>query len=1421
MTVVIPRGADPVLEATVPMAGASASPEASTIATSAVAIPVAKTIPAHPGARREPTAAEGPLPGIAALALPPDFLEQIADLAAQRVAFTLPDGRQAEGSIELQRRDGDGLLLVQGRLSAPGPGFYFFTRETLPGVAGALGGSVRFDGSEVAYRIDPTGKDGTPMLVAHQLDQVICRNFPAPAPDPADSPAPTDRNLNAPPSHPTDIAFPEYQEGIVPLQSLPGAAAVIYIDFDGEKGPLVGWGNYDAEAPPGVGNERIKEIWQRVAEDYQGFNINVTTDRLVFDKAPLNSRQHVLISTTTTAAPNNGGVAQFYSFNSTYDIVCWVFYTNYQTNQRLADVVSHEVGHTLGLSHDGQNPPGGAQVVYYAGQGSGETAWAPIMGAGDRQILSQWSKGEYANPSNTEDDLAIITNNNNSLDYRADDYGPVLATAGYLEILPDNSVSNGGILEERTDVDAFRFVTSGGAVSLTASGVNQGADVDLLAEIYDSSNNLVASANPANALNATVSANLGAGEYTLRVSGVGLGDPLVDGYSDYASNGAYLITGTVAGGVKPDRFSVVENSANGTPVGNVNPRGSHGANPLSFAIASGNAGGAFAINPTSGAITVANPGQLDFETLSTQWDDPATIQLFVAITDSVNPAKNESIRVVVSVTSVNEAPILTGGAVTILEHTAVGTAVFQVSGSDPDHFDFPRFSIVAGNTGGAFALDAESGQITVAADLEASLVSTYNLSIRATDQAVPAATATSVVTIQVLNIPNGYSAGSIVRTYFGNIGGTTLDTLTNNSNFPGNPDTEEYLTSFDGIQHGDNYGSMVRGYLIPPVSGSYTFWISTDDYGELRIGTDANPAGATVRAAVNGYSDRFQWTKYPAQQSAPITLTAGTPYYIEARQKEAGGGDHVQVAWQGPGITQQIIPGAHLAPYRQNYAPQIPAATFKVREGTYGGAMIGTVTVKDANPSDGHSFSITGGTGAAAFNLAPTTGKLSVKTGTVLNAATTPSYTLTVSAIDSGSPALTGTATLTVNVVNASAVTVNGIVQEIWEDINGNNLAPFLSDPRYPDWPNNTRTLAAFDTVTYYSDFYGSRIRAYVIPPVSGAYTFYIASDDEGRLLLSNSSDPAGATPIANVPTYSARNEFTKFPAQTSAPVNLVAGQRYYIEALYKDGCCDDFVQVAWTGPGIASRTIIPGSALQAFDINLPPMFGHGSYSFTTKTTAPNGTVVGTVAASDPTGDGLTYAILGGNIFGAFGIDPQSGAISVIKSTGLHGGLTVTLQIGVQDDGTGGLYSLKTDTATATISIVDPPPIEQWTLAKFGANPAPGTAGYLDNPDHDAWVNLLEYALGLNPLLPDSGGLIADLETIGADKFLRLTVTKNPTAFDIQPIVEVSGDLSAPVPWTSAGTTVEIDNPTTLQVRDNTPVSAAAQRFIRLKVPPP
>src|SRR4030095_5463619 len=102
---------------------------------------------------------------------------------------------------------------------------------------------------------------------------------------------------------------------------------------------------------------------------------------------------------------------------------------------------------------------------YFAGQGSGNVSWAPIMGVGYYNNVTQWSKGEYPDANQTQDDVAIITG---KLTTRADDHANAIGagatalvvgadgsvTASNPETDPDNAQpKNKGILQSRTDVD--------------------------------------------------------------------------------------------------------------------------------------------------------------------------------------------------------------------------------------------------------------------------------------------------------------------------------------------------------------------------------------------------------------------------------------------------------------------------------------------------------------------------------------------------------------------------------------------------------------------------------------------------------------------------------------------------------------------------------------------------------------------------------------------------------------------------------------------------------------------------------------------------------------------------------------------------------------------------------------------------------
>ncbi|HEX7261938.1 MAG TPA: hypothetical protein VF258_08995, partial [Luteolibacter sp.] len=276
--------------------------------------------------------------------LAPDFLDRIVN--GKAVAFTLPDGSQAEGTVEMSERDAQGILRVQGRLTRPAAGRYFLQRQNVTGVAGPFVGNVLFDGKDEGWKVEPAEDRLAARLVPRPVDQITCAGYQR-TPE-ADKLEMEEMMLmtdfRGPQDHPTDQPFPPYQE-VPALQSMPGATGVIYLDFDGEKGPHQGWGSYDAERP-NTTSPQIIEIWKQVAEDFQPFNLNVTTDRKVFDNAPQGRRQKVIITPTTTGTPYGAaGVAFLGSFNWGGDYPCWAHYT---VGIYAAHVISHEVGHTLG-----------------------------------------------------------------------------------------------------------------------------------------------------------------------------------------------------------------------------------------------------------------------------------------------------------------------------------------------------------------------------------------------------------------------------------------------------------------------------------------------------------------------------------------------------------------------------------------------------------------------------------------------------------------------------------------------------------------------------------------------------------------------------------------------------------------------------------------------------------------------------------------------------------------------------------------------------------------------------------------------------------------------------------------------------------------------------------------------------------------
>jgi hypothetical protein len=172
------------------------------------------------------------------------------------------------------------------------------------------------------------------------------------------------------------------------------------------------------------------------------------------------------------------------------------------------------------------------------------------------------------------------------------------------------------------------------------------------------------------------------------------------------------------------------------------------------------------------------------------------------------------------------------------------------------------------------------------------------------------------VIVSVSNNTTCQASGTILREYWANVqGNQTINVPVNKT-----PTSTSYLTSFEGPTGvGENYASRIRGYLCAPETGNYTFWIASDDYGDLYLSSNDDPSNKQLIAYIKGYSNPRQWNKHFSQKSALIHLEKGKRYYIEALHKQGWVNDNLAVAWRLPSspasASPVVIPGSVLSPY--------------------------------------------------------------------------------------------------------------------------------------------------------------------------------------------------------------------------------------------------------------------------------------------------------------------------------------------------------------------------------------------------------------------------------------------------------------------------------------------------------------------------
>ncbi len=437
------------------------------------------------------------------------------------VSLKISDNLVVQGAINFQDSKSNTESIIGSIKGHPNSSFSIIATDT------QTSGHIILNDIKEAYTYS-TNKSGIVEISKVDIHDVLCIDFKRNSDD-------QDSNLALKNNYKIDPA-------LLKLESFPGAPGCALLDFDGHKLPAgTNWNSGDPinAAPSGLSDANIRIHWEVVAEDYRPYNINITTSEAVFNSYPKNRRMRCVVTPTDTAAPDAGGVAFIGSFSNSDTDVCWTFNVSGKVG---GDTSSHEIGHTLGLGHDGTPTSG-----YYSGISN--TPFGPIMGASYSRPVAQWSKGEYKNATNKQDDLTIMAGQKYGLGFRKDEHGNTTATASLISAnAAGEIIKQEGIITNEADIDFFSFTTTAsGSVKIDAKTVSRNGNLDILLKLYDSTGKEMGSFTNTtpNELNATFTQTLPAGKYFVSVDGTGAGDVLSGGYSAYASIGSYTITGTI------------------------------------------------------------------------------------------------------------------------------------------------------------------------------------------------------------------------------------------------------------------------------------------------------------------------------------------------------------------------------------------------------------------------------------------------------------------------------------------------------------------------------------------------------------------------------------------------------------------------------------------------------------------------------------------------------------------------------------------------------------------------------------------------------------------------------------------------------------------------------------------------------------
>jgi len=488
-------------------------------------------------------------------------------------------------------------------------------------------------------------------------------------------------------------------------------------------------------------------------------------------------------------------------------------------------------------------------------------------------------------------------------------------------------------------------------------------------------------------------------------------------------------------------WRVAESVSNGTVIGTVTGTDSDAGDTKTYSFTD-SAGGRFAINSSSGQITVANSSLLNYESA-------ASHTVTVRVTDSGGLTYDETFTI--NLTNVNEAPTdLMLSANSVAENATIGTVVGTVAGTDGDAGDTKTYSLTD-TAGGRFAIDSATGQITVA---DGSLLNyeanaSHSITVRVTDSG--GLTYDKIFTINLTNVnetptdlslsANTVAENSANGTVVGTVSGTDPDSGDTKSysftdsaggRFAINSSTGQITVANSALL---NYESATSHSVTVRVTDGggltydETFTINLTNVNEaptdliLSVNSVAeNATIGTVVGTITGTDSDVSDTK-----TYSLTDTAGGRFAINASTGMITVADGSLLNYEGAtshAVTVRVTDSSGLT-YDETFTinltnvnegpTDLSLSANSVAENASTGTVVGTVTGTDPDVGDRMTYSLTD-TSGGRFAINASTGVITVADSSLLNYEAAASHTIIVQVTDAGG--LTHDQTFVINLTN-------------------------------------------------------------------------------------------------------------------------------------------------------------------------------------------------------------------------------------------------------------------------------------------------------------------------------------------------------------------------------------------------------------------